>query len=89
MAIVLRGKTDCSLCGSLINSANEIVMFPHFIWDNAHPLWRFSDSAMHQQCFADWDQAERFRAIFNGTWPDIMPDHPCEMLPNGSIVELS
>lgn len=89
VAIVVRGKTGCSVCGQIISGTDEIVMFPHFIWDEAHPLWRFSDSAMHQQCFTDWDKAEQFRAIYNKRWPEIMPTHPREMLANGLIVDQS
>jgi hypothetical protein len=63
-------------------------MFPHFIWDEAHPLWRFSDSAMHRTCFAGWDQAGQFRGIYNEVWPKIMPNHPREMRSDGTIIEL-
>jgi hypothetical protein len=58
------------------------------VHDEAHPLWRFSDSAMHRACFADWDQAEQFRGIYNKVWPTIMPNHPREMQPDGAIIEL-
>lgn len=88
MAIVVGGKTKCSVCGHIIAGSDDIVMFPHFIWDEAHPLWRFSDSAMHRRCFADWDQAERFQSIYNETWPEIMPNHPRKMQSDGTIVEL-
>jgi hypothetical protein len=63
-------------------------MFPHFIWDKAHPLWRFSDSAMHRACFAGWDQAAQFRGIYNDVWPTIMPNHPRQMRSDGTIIEL-
>lgn len=88
MAIVVEGKTGCSLCGVIMARADDIVMFPHFIWDETHPLWRFSDSAMHSRCFADWSEAEQFRRIYNETWPTIMPNHPREMQPDGTILEL-
>ncbi|NMN04859.1 MULTISPECIES: hypothetical protein [unclassified Novosphingobium] len=88
MAIVVRGKTECSVCGDVIAGSDDIVMFPHFIWDEAHPLWRFSDSAMHRRCFVDWDQAKQFRRIYNETWPEIMPNHRRTMQSDGIIVEL-
>ena len=88
MAVVVRGKTVCSLCRVVFSGSDQIVMFPHFIWDRADPLWRFSDSAMHCQCFAEWSQAEDFRSKFNTAWPKIMPNHPREMLADGSIVEV-
>jgi len=88
MAIVIAGKTGCSLCGAIFAGTDDLVMFPHFIGDVAHPLWRFSDSAMHRACFARWDQAEQFRGIYNEVWPAIMPNHPREMRADGTIVEL-
>ncbi len=88
MAIVFRGKSECSLCGAVMAVSDDIVMFPHFISDKAHPLWRFSDSAMHRRCFADWSEAERFRRLHNETWATTMPNHPREMQSDGTIVEL-
>jgi hypothetical protein len=87
MAIVIIGKTGCALCGSIFAASDDVVMFPHFIRDQAHPLWRFSDSAMHHACFADWDQREQFRGIYNEV-STIMPNHPREMQPSGTIIEL-
>jgi len=87
MAIVILGKTGCSLCGTILSGTDEIVMFPHFIGDEAHPLWRFSDSAMHRSCFAGWSHAEEFRSAYNEIWLT-KPDHAREMTADGSIVEL-
>lgn len=88
MAIVILGKTECSLCGATLSEADIVVGFPHFIWDENHPLWRFSDSAMHQGCFAGWDERETFREIHNRVWPEILPNHPREMQSDGSITEV-
>lgn len=87
MAIVIRGLTDCSICGKVLEAGAELVMTPHFIHDELHPLWRYSDSGMHAACFAAWEHAEDFRAAFNAIWPTLMPDHPREMLADGRIVE--
>ena len=65
MAIVLRGKTECSVCGLVIMDGDEIVATSHFIADSNDPLWRFSDSAMHRPCFLEWDQRAEFVAKFN------------------------
>ena len=88
MAIVIQGKTTCSVCGAILSEGDDIVLFPHFIWDEAHPLWRFSDSGMHRSCFTSWDHAEQFRAMFSKAWPKLVPNHPREIRPDGSIVEL-
>ena len=64
--IVLRGKTECSVCGNVVIESDEIVATSHFIADEDDPLWRFSDSAMHRPCFLGWDQRAEFVAKFNG-----------------------
>ena len=87
MAIVVRGKTGCSICQNIFGADDDIVSTPHFIWNESHPLWRFSDSGMHRSCFIAWPHADAFRAEYNATWPKIMPRHPREMLANGSIVD--
>jgi hypothetical protein len=86
MAIVIMGS-ECALCGSIFGASDKIVMVPPFIADEAHPLWRFSDSAMHRACFADWDQAEQFRGIYNAV-STTHQRHPREMQPDGTIIEL-
>jgi hypothetical protein len=88
MAIVVRGKTGCVLCETIFSATDEIVAFPHFVSEKDHPLWRFSDSAMHQSCFLGWDRATEFRSAYNEIWPRIMPNHPRQMQLDGSIVEI-
>ncbi len=65
MAIVLRGKTKCSICDNVIADVDQIVATSHFISDANDPLWRFSDSAMHGACFANWPQRAEFVAKYN------------------------
>jgi hypothetical protein len=65
VAIVLRGKTECSVCGKVIVDGDDIVATSHFIADKNDPMWRFSDSAMHRPCFLDWDHRAEFVAKFN------------------------
>ncbi|AVP96820.1 hypothetical protein C7S18_06215 [Ahniella affigens] len=65
MAIVILGKTACSICGNLLVDGDDIVSTMHFVHDQAHPFWRFSDSGMHQRCFIDWPQREAFRQLHN------------------------
>lgn len=88
MAVVVRGKTGCSLYQNVFGAEDDIVSTPHFIWDEGHPLWRFSDSGMHRSCFLSWEHSDDFRAEYNVTWPKIMPRHPREMLADGSIIDL-
>jgi hypothetical protein len=87
VAIIIRGKTTCSICRAVLANDDDIVATPHFIHDESHKLWRFSDSAMHRSCFLAWPEAGAFRAAFNQIWPTLVPRHPREMLDDGSIVE--
>ena len=65
MAIILRGKTKCSICSTVIMDGDDIIATSHFIGDEQDPLWRFSDSAMHRACFLRWDHRAEFVAKFN------------------------
>jgi hypothetical protein len=88
MAIVIEGRTNCSICDVVMEAGTDIVMFPHFIQDDRHPLWRFSDSGMHCGCFVHWDKAEAFRQAYDEFWPALMPRHLRTILANGTIVDL-
>ena len=86
MALVIRGKTTCSICGQVQRDGADLVATTHFIRDDAHPLWRYSDSAMHRACFLNWPQANAFRAAFNETCSKADAKHFREMLEDGTIV---
>jgi len=86
VAIIIRGVTNCPLCGTVIADGDALVATSHFIQDENHKFYRYSDSAMHQACFVGWDRRDAFRAAFNKLWPKLMPDHPREMLEDGSII---
>lgn len=87
MAIIIENVSQCSLCGEIL-SGEDFLSFPHFIQDDAHPLWRYSDSGMHRLCFVAWDHAEAFRSAFNTISPELWPNHPREMGADGLIVEV-
>jgi hypothetical protein len=53
MAILLRGKTVCPLCGKTIVAGEGSVAFPAFVDNGLDPLQFFSDSAFHTACFLD------------------------------------
>ncbi len=50
MAILLRGKTGCPLCGDVIAGQDEAVVLPAFVFNDADPLVVFSDASLHQRC---------------------------------------
>ena len=65
MALIFFGKTECSICGVVINENDDIVATSHFIAEPSDLLWRFSDSAMHRACFLGWDQRRNFVNKYN------------------------
>ena len=62
---VRAGSAHCALCGATIRRGEEALVTPDFLADEADPLWRFSDVAMHQACFLVWDRRKAFVARFN------------------------
>jgi len=50
MAILLRGKTTCPICGKVIEEGDEAISFPHFILNEKDPLFALSDTACHSAC---------------------------------------
>lgn len=95
MALLIRGKTACSICDAVISSSDDVVMTSHFIRDQADPLWRFSDSAMHRHCFLSWLHRAEFVARFNrdfgsvtwgnGTYHHMEEDGTILILPRNEI----
>jgi hypothetical protein len=67
MALILRGKTECSICNSVINNEDQVVATTHFISDSNDPLWRFSDSVIHKSCFLNWKHKQDFINKYNET----------------------
>lgn len=65
MALFLVGKSECPLCSEVIASAGQARVFPAFIEDRNHPLWQFSDSAIHVQCFMQWPHRAAFVQAHN------------------------
>jgi hypothetical protein len=62
MALCLRGKTQCSICGVVLREGDDVVVHPHILLSD-HPLWRFSDSTMHRVCYEQWSCHEYFESI--------------------------
>jgi hypothetical protein len=86
MALLLVGKTPCSICEAVIEASHRSVLFPHFV-PAGHPLQNYSDSAMHKQCFSDWEQRFEFIDLFNRTQGQIVWDNGSHqmMMVDGTI----
>jgi hypothetical protein len=70
MALFLEGKSECQICGRLIETSNDLKMFPAFLGPT-HPLHRYSDAIFHRRCFetiSDRDEVERLFAKFRHIW---------------------
>jgi hypothetical protein len=65
MALVIRGKSTCAVCGEVLQKEDRVVATSHFIGDSKDPLFRFSDAAFHQKCFDRWKEKEEFVRRFN------------------------
>ena len=50
MAILLRGRTVCKLCGRVIGAGEPATLFPHLVLNEADPLYPLSDAACHTAC---------------------------------------
>jgi len=74
MALVLRDRTRCSICGDVLGKDDKIVGLLHCL-PVGHPLWRFSDSVVHQNCFEGWSHRSFFEAIHD-KWRQIVKARP-------------
>lgn len=66
VALIDEGS-KCAICGQEIDLAGPIVATTHFIGDSNDPLWRFSDAAMHYDCFQRWPHREEFVNRYNSS----------------------
>jgi hypothetical protein len=54
--------SKCALCGSVL--ADPIFATSHFMADPSHDLYRFSDAAMHWDCYVRWPDQPRFASMY-------------------------
>jgi hypothetical protein len=64
MAIIIFGKSTCSLCKKVLLEKDEIKLWSPFL-NAEHKFWKYSDSGMHMKCFQDWNHKEEFEALYN------------------------
>lgn len=71
MAIIITGKTQCSICGEVHGEGQRLYATSHFLGPE-HPLHRYSDSGMHWECFESWKSRDEFVEawVFVVTNPD-------------------
>ncbi|MGI4737519.1 MAG: hypothetical protein ACRYG7_20320 [Janthinobacterium lividum] len=57
MALLLLGKSTCSLCDGLLHAGEDLLGLPALV-DTSHPLYPYFDQGFHQGCFARWQHRE-------------------------------
>jgi len=60
MALIIGGKSTCSICNHILEDGEDLVATTHFIADKTDPLWRYLDSAIHRSCFLSWEHRLKF-----------------------------
>jgi hypothetical protein len=59
-------ESECALCGRPLTK--PIFATSHFMSDESHDLYRFSDAGMHWDCYARWPHQERFASMYFESW---------------------
>lgn len=65
MAIIVRNKSLCPICGQTIKEGDEIVAFPAIVTNKRDRLYQLNDSAFHYDCFEHYDLAKEAKELFN------------------------
>ncbi|MEM7187467.1 MAG: hypothetical protein AAF466_12485 [Bacteroidota bacterium] len=61
MALLLRGKSKCPICGEIIHQ--EAVVAGYLSVSAEHPMFRFHDVCMHQSCYEQWELRETYEKL--------------------------
>lgn len=81
MALLIRGKSLCALCGLTIDNGDPVVSFPAFTANQRDPLFHFSDGAFHRRCIERDDDASealhRSTELLNRLGPGSRPCVVC------------
>ena len=62
MALISLGSSTCSICGEVLHKDQEMITWQAFLTPN-HPLWKYSDTGMHAECFEQWEHKEEFEHL--------------------------
>ena len=71
MALIIDGMT-CPICDQPLDIDGPLVATSHFIADPSDPLWRFSDAAMHYDCFQRREHRQEFVDKYNASLGQIV-----------------
>jgi hypothetical protein len=89
MALIIRGSSTCPICRRVIDTEDDVVATGPFL-PRGHPLWGYSDAAMHRACFLAWENRVVFVAAFNSIVGPVMAPRGIrrQMLDDGSISDV-
>lgn len=68
------GRTACALCGVPLREGDAIFATSGCFLDEADPLARYCDAAMHWRCYAAWPQREPFARASHATSVESEPE---------------
>lgn len=77
MAILLRNKTTCPLCGKVIATDDAVRGFPAFL-KSTHRLGKFSDATFHENCLATSADATEVQVLYE-KWQAIWVNRPLDL----------
>ncbi|MCZ7685193.1 MAG: hypothetical protein M5U28_43040 [Sandaracinaceae bacterium] len=64
MALVFPGSTRCAICDGVVQAEDSLFATSGVWLPPEHPLFRFCDAAMHEDCYARWPhRAELARTL--------------------------
>jgi hypothetical protein len=65
MALIIRGRTACAICGAVLSAGDDIFATSGGPIQPSDPLCKFQDAGMHRHCFQEWPLRDVFRAKYN------------------------
>lgn len=74
MALVMLGRTACALCRVPLQEGDAIFATSGCFLDEADPLARYCDAAMHWRCYAAWPHRDRFARASHATSVESEPE---------------
>lgn len=69
---LLFDEMPCAICKQPLSRSARRVATSHFIADESDPLWGFSDTAMHYECFQKWEHREEFVDKYNSSLGEVV-----------------
>jgi hypothetical protein len=77
MALVIRGKSTCGLCGNIIQEIRGTISFPAFL-KSTHPLANYSDAVFHKECFQQSPYRQKIELLYQ-QWQEIWNSRPKDL----------